>query len=196
MSDSFDPYRVWLGIPPESRPPTHYELLGISPSETEAAAINAAVVRQSSYVRNFQIGKNAADANRILNEIAAAKVCLLDPAKRANYDAEIRARRTTVTAANPAVVPPPPAPAAPVGLSDDVDLLMVAPLTVSPPPADAAPQQRAAPPLTANARRRAQLVWQLPAGIALSLVIVLNQLFFWGDERRGTVLSPDQAPCV
>ena len=35
MSDTLDPYRVWLGIPPESRPPTHYELLGISPNGAE-----------------------------------------------------------------------------------------------------------------------------------------------------------------
>jgi len=56
MSVSFDPYRVWLGIPPESRPPTHYEMLGISPNEHEKAVIEAAVLRQSGYVRNFQIG--------------------------------------------------------------------------------------------------------------------------------------------
>ncbi|HET6882415.1 MAG TPA: hypothetical protein VFI31_19775 [Pirellulales bacterium] len=51
MSDSFDPYRVWLGIPPEARPPTHYELLGISPHEQERAVIEAAVLRQSGCVR-------------------------------------------------------------------------------------------------------------------------------------------------
>ncbi|HVA46782.1 MAG TPA: hypothetical protein VNH11_10495 [Pirellulales bacterium] len=43
MSDSFDPYRVWLGIPRESRPPTHYELLGISPNGHEQAVVEAAI---------------------------------------------------------------------------------------------------------------------------------------------------------
>jgi hypothetical protein len=81
MSDSFDPYRVWLGIPPESRPPTHYEMLGISPKEQEREVIEAAVLRQTGYVRNFQIGKYAKDAARILNEIAAAKAWLLDAAE-------------------------------------------------------------------------------------------------------------------
>lgn len=113
MSDSFDPYRVWLGIPPESRPPTHYELLGISPKEQERAVIDAAVLRQSGYVRNFQIGKYAKEATKILNEIAAAKVCLVDPAKRAKYDGELKARQPAP--ANAAS----PNPASPVGLAID-----------------------------------------------------------------------------
>ena len=94
MSESFDPYRVWLAIPPESRPPTHYELLGVSTQENDPAVINAAMLRQSGYVRNFQIGKYAKEAARVLNEIAAAKACLLDPAKRAKYDADLRTRQT------------------------------------------------------------------------------------------------------
>lgn len=89
MSD-FDPYRKWLSIPEEFRPPTHYQLLGISADERDLEVIDAAVLRQSAYVRNFQTGKYGADATRILNEIAAAKLCLLDPAKRAAYDAELK----------------------------------------------------------------------------------------------------------
>jgi hypothetical protein len=85
----FDPYRKWLGIPEGQRPPTHYQLLGISPDEQDIEVINAAVVRQSAYVRNFQAGKYSAEATRLLNEIAAAKVCLIDPVKRARYDAEL-----------------------------------------------------------------------------------------------------------
>jgi formylglycine-generating enzyme required for sulfatase activity len=185
MSDLFDPYRVWLGIPPESRPPTHYELLGISASETEAAVINAAVVRQSTYVRNFQIGKNAADANRILNEIAAAKVCLLDPAKRANYDAEIRLRPKAVAAAVPPVAPPSPAP---VGLSDNIDLLMAAPLRMSPTPADVAPPRHAATLGSASNRQRSQFVWQFSARSALTLAILLTILALW--QRKADEPSP------
>ncbi|HVA50402.1 MAG TPA: hypothetical protein VNH11_28880 [Pirellulales bacterium] len=86
----FDPYRKWLGIPEGRRPPTHYQLLGISPDERDTEVINAAVVRQSAYVRNFQTGKYGAEATRLLNEIAAAKLCLLDPLKRSRYDAERR----------------------------------------------------------------------------------------------------------
>ncbi|MGH7134199.1 MAG: hypothetical protein ACREHD_00580 [Pirellulales bacterium] len=126
MSDSFDPYRVWLGIPPESRPPTHHELLGISPKETEAAVINAAVVRQSAYVRNFQVGKHATDANRILTELAIAKTCLLDPAKRATYDAEFKARQPAAATAPPPVAARIVTPVAPPAPSVDLDLLTAA----------------------------------------------------------------------
>ena len=29
-SEEFDPYRKWLGIPPQEQPPNHYRLLGIA----------------------------------------------------------------------------------------------------------------------------------------------------------------------
>lgn len=47
MSESFDSYRIWLGIPPESRPPTPYELLGISPHEQDKAVIEAAMLHRN-----------------------------------------------------------------------------------------------------------------------------------------------------
>ncbi|HVX15091.1 MAG TPA: hypothetical protein VHC22_28120 [Pirellulales bacterium] len=100
----FDPYRKWLGIPDGPRPPTHYQLLGISPDEHDRDVINAAVLRQSSFVRHFQTGERSQEATRLLNEIAAAKLCLLDAAKRAEYDRQF----------NRAVAPPPAnQPAAP-----------------------------------------------------------------------------------
>ncbi|HEV3004885.1 MAG TPA: hypothetical protein VGX78_10510 [Pirellulales bacterium] len=89
-SDGFDPYRKWLAIPEDSRPPTHYQLLGISPEEQDRDVIDTAVIRQSAFVRNFQTGKHAEHATRLLNEIAAAQVCLNDKAKRAQYDAELK----------------------------------------------------------------------------------------------------------
>ncbi|HUY32108.1 MAG TPA: hypothetical protein VMV69_04950 [Pirellulales bacterium] len=89
----FDPYHKWLGIPAEFRPPTYYQLLGISPQEQDRDVIDAAVLRQSAYVRNFQSGRYGADATRILTEIAAAKLCLLNPIKRGQYDAELKRQR-------------------------------------------------------------------------------------------------------
>lgn len=90
----FDPYRKWLGIPEDQRPPNHYQLLGIAPDEQDLEVIEAAAVRQSAFVRNFQSGKYGAEATRLLTEIAAARLCLLDPAKRARYDTELRQQRT------------------------------------------------------------------------------------------------------
>lgn len=96
----FDPYRKWLGIPESQRPPTHYQLLGISADEQDREVISAAVVRQSAFVRNFQVGPHSAEATQVLNEIAAAKVCLLDPVKRAEYDRQLG------SATRPKSVPP------------------------------------------------------------------------------------------
>src|SRR4051812_30475929 len=98
----FDPYHVWLGIPPECRPPTNYQLLGLRPTETSRDVIEAAAVRQSAYVRNFQNGEYSGAATRILNEIAEAEVTLLDPARRRKYDASV---------APPAAAPQETAPA-------------------------------------------------------------------------------------
>lgn len=89
----FDPYRKWLGIPEDRRPPTHYQLLGVQPDEQDREVIEAAVVRQSAYVRNFQVGKYAEHATRILNEISAARICLLDVVKRSSYDDELLRRQ-------------------------------------------------------------------------------------------------------
>ncbi|MGE0608700.1 MAG: WD40 repeat domain-containing protein [Pirellulales bacterium] len=111
----FDPYRKWLGIPEGTRPPTHYQLLAISPDESDREVINAAAVRQSSYVRNFQAGKFAEDATKILNELAAAKACLLDAAKRAAYDAQLQQSQPAAVSrpASPAPKPAAARPAAP-----------------------------------------------------------------------------------
>lgn len=95
----FDPYRKWLGIPEDQRPPTHYQLLGIAPDERDIEVIEAAVLRQSAFVRNFQAGQHADDATRLLNEISAARLCLVDKEKRAKYDAELRKKRQKTTAA-------------------------------------------------------------------------------------------------
>ena len=89
----FDPYRKWLGIPEDQRPPTHYQLLGIAPDEQDIDVIETAVLRQSAFVRNFQSGQHADEATQILNEIAAARMCLLDRQKRAKYDAELRKKQ-------------------------------------------------------------------------------------------------------
>jgi hypothetical protein len=89
----FDPYRKWLGIPEDQRPPTHYQLLGIAPDEQDIDVIEAAVLRQSAFVRNFQSGQHADDATRVLNEIAAARLCLVDRQKRAKYDADLRKKQ-------------------------------------------------------------------------------------------------------
>ena len=98
-SDEFDPYYQWLGIPPAHQPPTHYRLLGISSGETNAEVIQAATDRQMSHIRRKAISQRGEFSERILTELAAACVCLLDPRKRAAYDHDLQASKARETAA-------------------------------------------------------------------------------------------------
>lgn len=90
MSEVFDPYRKWLGIPPQHQPPHHYRLLGIEAFEPDADVIANAADGRMAQVKTFQTGKNSEASQRILNELAAAKVCLLNPEKKAAYDLRLR----------------------------------------------------------------------------------------------------------
>ncbi|HEV3005256.1 MAG TPA: hypothetical protein VGX78_12390, partial [Pirellulales bacterium] len=110
MAAAFDPYHKWLGIAPAQRPPTHYQLLGIAPDERDREVIEVAGLRQSGFVRAFQVGAFADEATRLLNEIAVAQICLRDPAKRAAYD---RTLAGSVTSVQVGLAAPTSAPAAP-----------------------------------------------------------------------------------
>jgi hypothetical protein len=90
MSDVFDPYHKWLGIPPADQPPNLYRLLGLSLFEDDPEVIQAAAERQMAHVRKYQLGQHSQTSQKILNEIAAAKICLLKPEQRSAYDSELR----------------------------------------------------------------------------------------------------------
>jgi hypothetical protein len=90
MSEGFDPYHKWLGIPPADQPPNHYRLLGISLFESDPDAIGNAADQRMAHVKSFQIGEREALSQKLLNELAVARVCLLDPEKKAAYDAQLR----------------------------------------------------------------------------------------------------------
>src|SRR6187200_779276 len=92
MSDPFDPYRKWLGIPPKDQPPNHYRLLGIAHFEDDPDVIENAATRQMAHVRTYQSGKHSSDSQRILNELTAAKLCLLQAEKKVAYDDQLRAK--------------------------------------------------------------------------------------------------------
>lgn len=106
MKDRFDPYRKWLGVPPEDQPPHHYRLLGIEPFEADPDVIANAADGRMAQVKNFQIGKYSQQSQKILNEIAAAKVCLLNPEKKAEYDRQLRPRLESENKGPPKAAPP------------------------------------------------------------------------------------------
>jgi len=91
MGPSFDSYHKWLGIPAEEQPPNLYRLLGIKPFEADPDVIQAAADQRMLHLRSYQTGKHADMSQRLLNEIATANVCLLNPAKKAAYDRQLAA---------------------------------------------------------------------------------------------------------
>ena len=92
MSDAFDPYLKWFGIPPAARPINHYRLLGIEVFETDPEVIENATDQRMAHLKRFSAGQHATLAEQLLNEVAAARVCLLNPGKKAKYDEELRLR--------------------------------------------------------------------------------------------------------
>ena len=90
MPDRIDPYYQWLGIRDPERPPNHYRLLGIELYESSVEVIATAADRQMAHLRTYQHGQNVKLSQRLLNEVAAAKLCLLDSLDKANYDAWLR----------------------------------------------------------------------------------------------------------
>lgn len=101
-NEPFDPYYQWLGIPPEEQPANHYRLLGIQLYEQNRVVIQHAADRQMVHLRSFQNGPRAAQSQQLLNQVAAAKLCLLSPDRKAAYDADLM---RSITGAS--VMPPP-----------------------------------------------------------------------------------------
>ncbi|MBM4000365.1 MAG: hypothetical protein FJ297_12660 [Planctomycetes bacterium] len=84
--DAFDPYRQWLGIDSGERPIDCYRLLGLDRFESDGDRIAEAAEERMRHVRTFQTGPRGVHTQRILNELARAKLRLLDPKSKAAYD--------------------------------------------------------------------------------------------------------------
>lgn len=100
MSNAFDPYYTWLGISPAEQPPNHYRLLGIALYENNPDVISNAADRQMAHIRTFQSGKHSKESQKLLNELSAARVVLLNPASRAMYDTQLRSAMYTAMQAD------------------------------------------------------------------------------------------------
>lgn len=110
----FDPYHRWLGIPPKDQPADHYRLLGIDRFESDPEVIRDGADRQMTHVRTYQLGEYSSLSQEVLNKLAAARVCLLNPETKAAYDARLRRQLGGATAAQLPDAPPalPPVPRA------------------------------------------------------------------------------------
>ncbi|MBC8354677.1 MAG: hypothetical protein H8E66_22080 [Planctomycetes bacterium] len=146
MSD-FDPYHKWLGISPQHQPPNHYRLLSLDLYESDPDVIEASVDRIASFLQDVAAGPQAKESQKLLNEIAAARLCLLAESQKSAYDEVLKAELAQ------AIWPPedegertPPPPVAPAFAIDTN-----ASTTAKPPPARKANPKR--PTVAASPKR-------------------------------------------
>lgn len=184
MADDFDPYHRWLGIAPDHRPADHYQLLGIPRFESDPEVIASSADRQMAHVRSFQSGRHMDLTQRVLNELAAARACLLSVEQKAKYDARLR---TVYGPANALPGPPPgaktpPAVASPTGSS-----------TASSPPKITV-QTTAKPPRRVRVGRPSQLVWiGMIAGIVLGVGCTVSVVLLLAPQYGKLVIEMGSA---
>lgn len=123
---NFDPYYKWLGIPPDEQPPNHYRLLGLRLFESDPDVIDAATEQRASYLQHCATGAHVEESQKILNEVAAARICLLNGEKKQAYDATLRASPKLSKQISAVILGTDPA--APGGVSSLDDASTVAPI--------------------------------------------------------------------
>ena len=169
MGERFDPYHRWLAISPEEQPADHYRLLGCKRFEDDPDVIESAADRQMAHVRSFQSGEYADDAQRILNEISAARLVLLKPEEKKAYDKTLKSQQETKTKKirEPKIAQALPLeqPAPPVTAS--------APPTPLPVTAASQPSAAAGPAITTRVKKRkGGLSGSLLSGAVVLLMLV------------------------
>ncbi|HZN34149.1 MAG TPA: hypothetical protein VFB80_10030, partial [Pirellulaceae bacterium] len=76
----------------------------------DASRIARAADERMALVRSYQVGPRGAYTQRLLNELSAARICLLTPASKAQYDAALGQRMRAEPQADAPPRLPPPAP--------------------------------------------------------------------------------------
>ena len=167
---TFDPYHQWLGIRDPARPPNHYRLLGIELFEANPDVIITAADRQMAHLRTFQHGQDSDVSQQLLNEVAAAKVCLLNAEKKAAYDERLRTAYSPQAPPAPAKKEQAPAPELPqVNASSSLELR---------PPGRSARQRRR--------RRRIAALVLIPLIAAAAGYGLIRWQHLWPDQTRPT----------
>ena len=72
------------GNPPAEQPPNYYRLLGISLFESDTDVIEVAADQRMAIFRSFQAGPHSDLTQKLLNEVTAAKLCLLKAERARN----------------------------------------------------------------------------------------------------------------
>ncbi len=89
---AIDLYTQWLDIPPGPRPPDYYTLLGLPRFCADPARIEKAAHDRLDQLDQYALSPQRAQreaCQRLMNEVAQARVTLIDPQKRAAYDFDL-----------------------------------------------------------------------------------------------------------
>ena len=105
----FDPYHKWFGISPNEQPPNYYRLLGIPLFESDPDIIEAAAASRALYLKTLNLGEHAAIATEMLNEVALARVTLITPDRRDEYNRSIVNQERTADVSQSSTPPDPSA---------------------------------------------------------------------------------------
>lgn len=199
MAKKFDPYEKWFKIPPKEQPPDHYRLLGIERFEGDTSVIDEAAEARAAFLHDVATGPQIALTQRLLNEVATARLCLTDAEKKADYDAQLQQPRKAAKKEIPeaTVVQPPTRPKAipmaqPIPPPQSVPKNEFAVVTndqVSPAvPARGSVAQRAA----ASPTKRIQPVW-LAAGGGAAVVLVVIVVAIAASSRGPSAANNDDS---
>jgi hypothetical protein len=93
MPSEIDPYYMFLGISPKERPIDLYRLLGVDQLESSNEIISMAADRQMGHLQRYESGEHSDQVAKLMSEVSRARLCLLDPEKKAAYDKKIRAKQ-------------------------------------------------------------------------------------------------------
>jgi hypothetical protein len=100
MSSEFDPYRELLDIKSPERPPNHYDLLGIDLFEGDRVKIDDAAGERMSRLQELANSEHMDASQKLLNEVSAARRCLLNETKKMAYDEDVRTRQRRASSAS------------------------------------------------------------------------------------------------
>ena len=93
MAAEFDPYRDLLDIKSPERPPDHYALLGVAKFESDRVKVDEAAGERMALLQELANSEHMDASQRLLNEVSAARRCLLNATTKMSYDEELRARQ-------------------------------------------------------------------------------------------------------
>ncbi|MGO8749328.1 MAG: hypothetical protein ACLQNE_25485 [Thermoguttaceae bacterium] len=206
MPQDFDPYHRWLGIHPEEQPASHYRMLGLAAFESDPETIRDAAAQRMAHVRTYQLGPNSVISQQILNELGAAKACLLNPQKKTVYDEQLRAEQLRAEISTRQDYPPAP-PALPPPLSEHLRAAISTRqgAAVSPPPELDSEGTETVPGLDIpelgsmgahhHPSKKKQPPWLIPAVVGGGVLVCLGVMAAmltgdWGQSKQAEQSSP------